>query len=232
MKLSILMCALTSRDWVPLYRNLQRQCKRVGNAEILVFCDGGTITSGEKRNILTSSAGGEYIAFVDDDDLISSSYVSAIVAGCNSNKDVITFDCDMTINGTEKQRQSFTLAGDDRTHKGGVKQMTANHLCAWHADIARSCKWDNGLGYGDDQVWYKSLLKAYDSLTETHIDEVLYHYNFNHSTTANQTAERVIHAKLRYKSGGYVYRRTDGSIFTTNGPSNKAGSFKGVIHIK
>ena len=43
--------------------------------EVLTELDDGTRSIGEKRNALVESAGGEYVCFVDDDDMVSSDYV-------------------------------------------------------------------------------------------------------------------------------------------------------------
>ena len=43
-------------------------------------------TIGEKRNWLLEQAKGEYVVFVDDDDLVTNNYVQSIMKRMNTNK--------------------------------------------------------------------------------------------------------------------------------------------------
>ena len=74
-KLSILICSLASRaDKLQRLMNvLQPQIN--DSVELLVKTDNGEMPIGKKRNLLLEEASGAYIAFVDDDDLVSEDYV-------------------------------------------------------------------------------------------------------------------------------------------------------------
>lgn len=87
--LSILICSLARRNnyLIRLRECLRPQiCDRV---EILVSIDNGELTIGEKRNKLLNDACGKYVAFVDDDDMISDKYVELILNAADKNPDVI-----------------------------------------------------------------------------------------------------------------------------------------------
>jgi len=83
MILSILICHLAGRaaELVELLDVLQPQVSAYGDAvEIIIETDIGQATIGAKRNRLLDKAQGEYVAFVDDDDLVSEDYVERILA--------------------------------------------------------------------------------------------------------------------------------------------------------
>ncbi len=86
-KLSILICSIKGREEKlnNLLSLLEGQI--TGDVEILIEVDNKEITIGEKRNVLLKRARGDYIAFVDDDDLISNDYVSKILAAIETSPD-------------------------------------------------------------------------------------------------------------------------------------------------
>jgi len=196
--------ALSHRKWYKIVDTIKQQL--TPEAELCVIVDDGSMTSGQKRNQLTDMARGEYIAFVDDDDTITSDYVQSLVAGCRSGKDVITFDI---IRQTDQRTicESFGVQNADHDKRNGVELMTANHLCAWRRDVARRVGWDERLGYADDQAWYKPLVAGSVGLTEHHIPRVLYTYRFDPTNTVNQAPDRRTLAKRLYRHGAAVFRR-------------------------
>ena len=86
-KLSILICSIKGREEIlnNLLSLLEGQI--TDDVEILIEVDNKEITIGEKRNVLLKRARGDYIAFVDDDDLISNDYVSKILAAIETSPD-------------------------------------------------------------------------------------------------------------------------------------------------
>ena len=70
-KLSILTVTLKQR--MPVFENLARVLKTQANSsvEMLAVCDSGEKTIGAKRNELLEAAKGDYVVFVDDDDMVS-----------------------------------------------------------------------------------------------------------------------------------------------------------------
>ncbi len=91
-RLSILICTLRKRKKLldRLLRNLEPQI--VDSVEIVIEEDKGEMSTGEKRNLLLKKAQGDYIAFIDDDDLVSNNYVSKILWALMTNPDC----CELT----------------------------------------------------------------------------------------------------------------------------------------
>lgn len=86
-RLSILICTLKRRKHLlgRLLKILKPQM--ADSVEILIEEDGGEMSTGEKRNILLKKAVGDYVAFVDDDDMVSINYVAKILWAVQTNPD-------------------------------------------------------------------------------------------------------------------------------------------------
>ena len=86
-KLSILICSLYGRheSLDTLLHILDDQ--KDNQIEILIEKDNGVMTIGAKRNILLERAQGEYMCFVDDDDVVSDNYISKILEAIETKPD-------------------------------------------------------------------------------------------------------------------------------------------------
>lgn len=86
-KLSVLICSIKGREI--LLQGLMKILKGqiTNDVEILVETDNKEMTTGAKRNILLERARGDYIAFVDDDDIVSDDYVSKILKAIETSPD-------------------------------------------------------------------------------------------------------------------------------------------------
>lgn len=88
-RLSILIPTLSNRSHY-LERLLEILNPQADSSiEILIQKDDGEKSIGEKRNILLDKATGDYIAFVDDDDLVSNDYCPKIITALESEPDVV-----------------------------------------------------------------------------------------------------------------------------------------------
>lgn len=199
--LSILIAALNGRPWKRLVDTLEDQAEQYGtDVEILVAADNGEKPSGAKRQHLMDVAKGYYIAFVDDDDLLADDYISSLMTEIEWMPDVVTFDLKQVSPWGEKF-WSYCTGLDDPDDDRLFRRMSANHLCAWRANVARMVSWCPHLGNGDDQLWYKPLKLAFPEPTERHINKVLYTYVYNPRTTRNQTDRAIEDAKAYWGDG-------------------------------
>lgn len=64
--------------------------------EILYFGDSKSFPIGQKRNMLKQFAQGDYSCWVDDDDWITSDYITEILNGIEYNTDVVCFSVKIT----------------------------------------------------------------------------------------------------------------------------------------
>jgi len=211
--LSVLIPTLESRNWQSLVNHLEEQASKFnGYVEVLTELDNGGLPSGVKRQRLTNRAKGAYLAFVDDDDWVSDTYVADILGGIGKSRaDVITFNLELKRSDRRKYLEHWSyrlVKADDRDR--GI--MCANHLCAWRAELARLIGWCPVLGYGDDQLWYKPLIASRRAETEYHINRPLYEYRYCPRSTAQQQVFRMCFSR------GYVNSQGGLRCFWWNSP--------------
>ena len=185
---------------------------RPSHAEFIRFIDNGQHTSGQKRNILTQAARGEYICFVDDDDMVADNYVDWLIEGCQSKADVVSFNLRMMHDGEHKDTWKFGIYPNNR--RAGI--MCVNHLCAWKKELATRCMWDPLLGYADDRLWFEALYAAWIPKTNYHINDELYIYEFHQNVTANQTKARIDYTRRYINKGLRVFIKQDQILIETN----------------
>lgn len=181
--LSILTPACWERlDQASLLRQkIRSQIIDPSTVEHLVLLDNRTRSVGLKRQALIDSALGDYIAFVDDDDDISATYINELLnAIALSRADVITFEENAFVNDTQGKVIFHLHQGDEPFKPGRITQRDAWHVCAWKREIAQQCLFPD-LMDGEDLQWClqaRTLAK-----TEHHIPRILHTYRFNSTTT-------------------------------------------------
>ena len=91
---SILICSLESRS-LKLNRLLSILKEQADDrVEILVSVDSGEKSVGAKRNELVKASCGKYLAFIDDDDIVSDDYVDLILKAIQDGPDVVVLQLD------------------------------------------------------------------------------------------------------------------------------------------
>lgn len=158
--------------------------------EHLVLMDNRRRTIGEKRDALLRAARGDFLAFVDDDDSVTSDYVESIVQAIRTEPEphVITFQQQSIING-QTGLVEFKLGNPNEAFKPGADPIRRNawHVCAWRRALAILSGFPAN-NYGED--WsFASKLCSLKNLREVHIPKILHRYVYSDQTTlatANQ----------------------------------------------
>lgn len=181
--------------------------------EVIVMLDNKQISVGKKRNLLKALAKGEYLTYVDDDDKISSDYISTIVAATKTGKDLITYRVEMIENGAVSREVHYhprytkdmdvapslkTLPKEQQEKLEGkskaaimraIKKQPAqalrvpNHLMVWKRSLTSGCQFPD-ISLGEDGAWALKMKPRVSNLHE--IDKVLYWYMFDATTTETQ----------------------------------------------
>ncbi len=165
----------------PLLSILEAQVARLDQpqkVEILTFLDNRMRTIGEKRDALVQMSRGEFVAFCDDDDLVSDDYLQLLtdtIDVATPRTSVITFDQRAVVNGVEAIC-SFSLKHPNEPFKQPAFKRSAWHVCAWRGDMARRVRFPS-TNYGEDWNWAKHLVM--DATGEIHISKVLHTYRYN-----------------------------------------------------
>lgn len=202
MKLSILICTLTSRRW--FYQRLRGildpQCHDQP-VEILFEEDAGQITIGEKRQKLLERAQGEYVCFIDDDDTVAANYVSLILRGL---EDIEVTHCSLRgklrqAGKVERQFEHSTRYTAWETTPEGLYVRPPNHLNTIRRDLALEAGFVSK-SFGEDREFSEKLVALGRLTKEAWIEPVLYIYNY----TAKKPPQRVpgrpyIHVKRTFR---------------------------------
>jgi len=187
--LSILIPSITQRTYsllIPLVARLELQIdalKNPNDVELIVFADNKRRSIGHKRQGALDLARGLFVAYVDDDDTIDSTYVSRAVDAIKSNAwvDVITFNQWVILNDAPPISLTFKLGHPTMDEISDAFPIRPPfHVCFWRRDLVKDCKFPD-LMYGEDAVWVEQANKL--AKTSYHIDHHMMTYIFNSNVT-------------------------------------------------
>lgn len=185
--LSILIPGIPSRiyDTQDLMQEIFYQIEALkvhGQVEVLSFIDNHQRSVGAKRQALQDIARGQYIAFCDDDDVITERYIERILNAAAEGQDVITFHQRAHYNEQECEIIfDAACTGPDAWNPGGTARRRPWHVCAWRRELIQHCRFGD-CNYGEDRIWVDQAVPLIK--TSHHIPEVLHIYRHNSQTTA------------------------------------------------
>jgi len=185
-KLSILICSLNRRHEFlkRLISLLKPQISK--EVEVLVSIDDGENTIGRKRNNLLQQSIGKYIAFIDDDDIVSDVYVSSILKAVEFEPDVVGIHLQMiennTLTGLTYHSLKYKTWYDEPTDKPGLRKYyrNPNHLNPVKRELALKVGFPD-INNGEDRVYSYNLLQFIN--TEVCIDDPIYTYMVRNNKT-------------------------------------------------
>jgi len=147
--------------------------------EIITETDNGENSVGKKRNNVIDKAKGEYVCFIDDDDMITDIYVPKTLKALETKPDVVEL-----VGFLPKYDLPFihNLNCGGHFKKDGIQFRTPNHLNTIKKEIAKQVRYPE-ISHGEDQdyshrLWNSGLMK-----TESLIGERMYIYQFNPATS-------------------------------------------------
>ena len=152
--------------------------QKTDEVEILTYSDDGRITTGRKRNDLIQKAQGQYVVFVDDDDMVADTYIADILHAAKTSPDCITFRGWMTTDNRSKTefRLSINYPYAEGWYEGKMIYFRyPNHITPIKRSIALQVPFLN-VSMGEDYAWATELHKRKLLETEVHIQKELYFY--------------------------------------------------------
>jgi len=160
MKLSILVASLHNRSMLlkRLKGILERQL--AGNedvVELIVVQDDGTATIGEKRNILLSKSQGDYVCFIDDDDLVSPKYVALILEALSVKPDCVGMEGIIYESNIVVKKFYHSIKYRQWTSDGKAYFRNPNHLNPVRSDIAKEVGFPK-INKGEDRFYSEHIL--------------------------------------------------------------------------
>ena len=150
------------------------------DVEILLEYDNGEQSVGAKRNALLDSAKGEYVCFVDDDDVLGRDYLKHILEGIEKGVDCVSLRGVITFDGENPQVFEHSIKYDAwKTNDTGavIYERYPNHLNAIKRSIASQFSFPP-TNHGEDFDWSKKVFESGLIKTEHYVDAVTYHYKY------------------------------------------------------
>jgi hypothetical protein len=191
--LSILIATLPDERRAAMLSTLHAELVRQTTAtdaliEILMDDRPMSVSTGEKRSLLFDKSSGRYTCSFDDDDWPAADYIAALVEGCKSEKDCVTFDVEHTQAGRGRigyANFSLNYIKNSDTDDNEVFvhcERIPNHLCPMKRELVSHVARSKGFGgrpfpatwRGED--WQFAKMMRPELRTEFHIDRVLYEY--------------------------------------------------------
>jgi glycosyltransferase involved in cell wall biosynthesis len=172
-KLSILTATLESRK--PVFENLARVLKAQSNShiEMLANCDNGEKSVGAKRNELLEAAKGDYVVFIDDDDMISPFYVFGILNAIQQSPDCVGIEGIITLKDIGPKKFIHSLQYTDWYEENEIYYRCPNHLNPIKREIALDAKFPDK--YWQEDKDFSQRLKG-KLKTEVFIKGPIYYY--------------------------------------------------------
>lgn len=198
MKLSILILSCPSRRKTFLQNILdtieqQINSENLSNeVEVLCLYDNKTRSIGEKRNNLIDIANGEYVCFVDDDDIVSTNYVRQLYNALITNPDIDSINFLVQYHDSNFNTKNICAFSKNIAVKkidNNVTFLPTSHLSVIKKSIAKQVRYKLS-NHGEDADWSKRVIQHIN--TENIIFEVLYTYRFD-----RQTSESVVNLRER-----------------------------------
>lgn len=182
MKLSILIPSLEKRQYVfnKLKKHLREQIINLGVSdivEILTDVDNGQKKIGTKRNDLLNRAAGEYVAFVDDDDRVSNTYIQDILQGLILNPDVLTLRGVYTVRGGKPKTFLHSILFNGWYEQDGILYRYVNHLNCIKREHALKAGFPE-INFGEDKIYSDRLRKLGILKSEFTVKNTLYYYDY------------------------------------------------------
>jgi glycosyltransferase involved in cell wall biosynthesis len=187
-KLSILICTLPQR-LMKLDRLLCVLEPQL-NEYIEPIIDNTEGCVGTKRNNMIERAKGEYVSFVDDDDLVSDDYVSSILNAIESKPDVVGIMGIMLWMANFPRRFIHTIQCKDWYEADAVYYRTPNHLNPIRKDrlVSSGVRFPSK-SFGEDLDFSRQLRGHLK--TEVFLDKPIYYYLYE-----KLGMDEMLHRKL------------------------------------
>jgi cellulose synthase/poly-beta-1,6-N-acetylglucosamine synthase-like glycosyltransferase len=190
-KLSILIPSLEERK--PKLEQLKAElASQIGkrNVEVLSLSDNRQMTIGQKRNMLLTQSTGEYVSFVDDDDMVSPDYIEKVLNALTKNPDCSSLTGEIVFSDGYSRPFIHSLRYDRwiDDHEGKVYYRPPNHLNAVRRAIAAQVgfpPWNSGedrsfsMGirhFLNKEEWIEGVIYNYrcsKTFEETHNNQVV-----------------------------------------------------------
>ena len=180
-RLSILIPTLRARreSFKKLHEALETQRRKLPDdaVEFLIEEDEGQARIGAKRNRLLDRARGQFVVFVDDDDMVADDYLSRIVNAIDANPetDCIAIQGEIRFRGRHPRRMVHTIAYQDWEQSQGRYVRPPCHITPIRRSVATRFRFLE-IDYSEDIEWTLRMAREGALKHEVAIEQPLYFY--------------------------------------------------------
>jgi glycosyltransferase involved in cell wall biosynthesis len=134
---------------------------------------------GKKRNDLLERATGDYVCFIDDDDIICNDYLRIVLKALQSNPDNLSLKGVITTDGNDPKIFEHSIKYKEyRTTENVITyERYPNHLNTIKSSIAKQFKFPE-INFGEDTDWATQIYNSGLLKKEVQINEPLYYYRY------------------------------------------------------
>jgi len=153
------------------------------SVQLLWLGDNKSMSVGEKRNKIREMASGQYVSFIDDDDLVTEDYVSEVLKAIEQKPDVVSFFVQRNHNGKvyrmHRYSKSYGANHLDPDRSAGYRfyNMLPDHLCVWRRELALQRTFHDR-NIREDHIWAEEMRLYYPNYSEISITKILYIYDY------------------------------------------------------
>jgi glycosyltransferase involved in cell wall biosynthesis len=208
---SILICTLEERTecFAKIYNKLQSQIEAHNlkdQVEILFFKDNREQSIGFKRNSLLKESHGEYVCFVDDDD-VHDLYISMIYEKLAQKPDCVSLVGIMTTQGRNPEIFLHSIRYNNKyCTENGIHFRPPNHLNPIKRSIAIQFSFPEN-NFGEDRQWALALKQSGLLKNEAVINVPYYFYQYDgkyHTQPVKSSKPRVSIITSVYKGDEFI----------------------------
>lgn len=175
-KLSILILTIPDRQQL-LSGLIDRVRPQIEGKPVQVLINRNpTKTIGEKRNALLRRAEGDYVVFIDDDDMVARDYVDKILVAIETEPDCVGISGIITPRGKRQRPWHISRHYRDWFEKNEVYYRTPNHISPVKRSIALQAMFPE-INHGEDKIYSERIYPLLKS--EVKIEGLMYTYRFN-----------------------------------------------------
>lgn len=156
-----------------------------GRVQVMGWFNNGQPTLGEIRDGLVDAAATDYVAFVDDDDLVPGYYVAEALAGLEGWPDKLGFPVELYVRGHLRETcdQSLRHSGWYRDPITGVLCRDVVHIAPVRRTIAAAGRFAAAAaGQAEDYAWVEQVRPFIT--TEQYLPTVMYRYLYSPRASA------------------------------------------------
>lgn len=166
-----------------------------GRVTVLAWRNSGWPHLGALRDAMLIAAPGEYVSFIDDDDLVPEYYVAEVVTAIVGRPDHVGFQLEYTTEtlGEQVGREIVDHSlRHGRWHRNAEGQLVRDftHIDPIRRDLAlRGSFAVAKRGRAEDRQWVKQVRG--NLRTEVYIDKIMYHYLWSHEGSSWGAGRRI-----------------------------------------